>query len=266
MRVRTGWGVAVVLSLAASLVATAPGEVSAAPPGNDQIIAFVARGVGNGHGRGMSQWGAYGRAVNGGQSWQTILDSYYGGTANGAASEPGLRIRLTGWDGDAQVTVISPSGQAQWNGSATGYGALFAFETAANQFDVWGAASPGCWGSTEPASGWVPLASATPGPIVFSTTVDAASAASGDVLGVCEPDGSITHYRGLVEFRNTTDGNRLVNQLDAELYLPRRDPQGGRSQLGIGRWGSRDERPPGTSRRRPFLRSLAEPLLVRQDV
>ena len=30
-------------------------NVVAAPPGDEEVVAFVVRGVGNGHGRGMSQ-------------------------------------------------------------------------------------------------------------------------------------------------------------------------------------------------------------------
>jgi stage II sporulation protein D len=41
--------------------------------------AFVLRGVGNGHGVGMSQWGAIGRA-RAGQDARSILAAYYPGT------------------------------------------------------------------------------------------------------------------------------------------------------------------------------------------
>src|SRR5262245_44511989 len=97
-------GVTLLLGALAVPLAVAPhggtdaGIVHAAPPGNGQVVAYVARGVGNGHGRGLSQWGAYGRAVNGGQSWQQILDAYYGGTVNGNLGNPAFRVRLMDWD------------------------------------------------------------------------------------------------------------------------------------------------------------------------
>jgi peptidoglycan hydrolase-like amidase len=47
----------------------------------------------------MSQWGAYGRAVNGGQTWQQILDAYYGGTISGTAPNQTRHVRLVGFDG-----------------------------------------------------------------------------------------------------------------------------------------------------------------------
>jgi SpoIID/LytB domain protein len=43
------------------------------------LNGFLFRGKGNGHGLGMSQWGARGRASNG-QDYRKILSSYYSGT------------------------------------------------------------------------------------------------------------------------------------------------------------------------------------------
>ncbi len=114
MRVRVSIVVATIL---ASVLPVSP--VLAAPAGNDSVVAFIVRGVGNGHGRGLSQWGAYGRAVNGGQSWQTILDAYYGGTISGTRSEPNMRVQLTKFDGLETVGVISRAGAARWHGSTT---------------------------------------------------------------------------------------------------------------------------------------------------
>src|SRR5688572_31545843 len=54
-------GVAILLgAIAMPLAVAPPGVIDAAPPGSGQIVAYVARGVGNGHGRGLSQWGAFG--------------------------------------------------------------------------------------------------------------------------------------------------------------------------------------------------------------
>ena len=285
-----------VLSFGALVAIPSTAPVNAAPAGDDSVVAFVVRGVGNGHGRGLSQWGSYGRAVAG-QSWQQILDAYYGGTEPGSASKPDLRVRLTPWDGVATVGVISTGAKAAWNGSAAIYSSMYAVEVAANQFDVYGATSGlGCPGSApfivpkvvlsngmtgqdvtrmqqllahfgfspgpidgifgnqteaalksfqtasgllidgtwdeadwtaaeerledEDAPGWQQLGDDVTGPIRFSTSLDQSTAGSADVLGVCEPDGSITHYRGLVEFLNGSDGtNRVVNELDVENYL-----------------------------------------------
>ena len=53
---------------------------------------FTIRGAGFGHGVGMSQYGAYGYALNG-ASYRDILGHYYTGTAIGKAN-PGQRVRV----------------------------------------------------------------------------------------------------------------------------------------------------------------------------
>ena len=297
---------AIALVAAGALATTSTSTpVSAAPSGDDEVIAFEVRGVGNGHGRGLSQWGSYGRAVDG-QSWQEILDAYYGGTEPGSAAESDFRVRLSPWVGAGTVGVISRSGKAAWNGSTAKYTSMYAVEVAADRFDVYGATSGfGCFGSSSftvpkvqlvngdngqnvtwmqqllshfgfspgPVDGifgdmtqdaledfqaaeglaedgtwdaadwnraeqrlqgqdappWKKLtAEPVDGPIRFTTSVNQTSAGAADVLGVCEPDGSITHYRGAIEFLHTGDGNRVVNELNIENYLrgvvPRESP------------------------------------------
>ena len=55
-------------------------------PGRDGSIALLTlRGTGYGHGVGMCQWGAIGRA-RAGQDFRTILGTYYPGTTIGAIS------------------------------------------------------------------------------------------------------------------------------------------------------------------------------------
>jgi len=55
-----------------------------ATTGRDGAIArLVLRGTGYGHGVGMCQWGAIGRA-RAGQDFHTILRTYYPGTTVGA--------------------------------------------------------------------------------------------------------------------------------------------------------------------------------------
>lgn len=46
---------------------------------NGDLVRVVFKGRGNGHGVGMCQWGAIGRA-RAGQSWESILQTYYPGT------------------------------------------------------------------------------------------------------------------------------------------------------------------------------------------
>lgn len=188
---------------------------SATPAGNDQVIALVVRGTGNGHGRGLSQWGAYGRALAG-QSWQEILGAYYGGTEPGSASEPNLRVRLTKWDDSPQIGVISVGATARWNGSTLTYASMYAVETSQNTFSVFGSGSLGC--PTDVSIAWQHVGTTT-GPVVFSTPEDQSAAAPGAVLGLCDPTGTVTHYRGSLELLDVGGVNRVVNQLDVENYL-----------------------------------------------
>ncbi|MCB0966958.1 MAG: peptidoglycan-binding protein, partial [Ilumatobacter sp.] len=289
-----------VAGLVAGVVVAVPAaSVQAEPAGDDAVIAFLARGVGNGHGRGLSQWGAYGRA-QAGQTWEQILDAYYGGTSMGTRTGD-IRVRLTNWDGRGTFGVMSTSTSARWAGtntsSSTDYQSLYAVETSNNVFSIYGVttgrACPGDSALTVPkttlqqgssgqsvrdlqtllyhfgydpkgvdgsfgpltraavvafqtdegvpadgvwnADDWAeaetrlqsmggvdfgsPVAVNVTGPITFTTTVADTVASPGDVLGACEPDGSITHYRGELEFHHTGDGNRVVNELDTELYL-----------------------------------------------
>lgn len=124
--------------------------VAAAPPGDDAIVAFVVRGVGNGHGRGLSQWGAYGRALAG-QTWTQILDTYYSNTTLGDRPGAQIRVRLTRWNGSATVGVLSQGGTAAWSagggGGSSGHRALYAQEVAPNQFRVYGSANYVCPGA-----------------------------------------------------------------------------------------------------------------------
>ena len=68
--------------------------------------------------------------------------------------------------------------------------------------------------------GWVYLGK-TYGPVVFSTSQDQTTAAPGDVLGLCQPDGSVVHYRGDIRvlFDPATGQPRTVNDVLVENYL-----------------------------------------------
>ncbi len=119
---------------------TIPG--AAAPPvaeavgSPDDIIAFVVEGTGHGHGRGMSQWGAYGYAVDHGWTSDQILNHYYGGTEAGTVStNERIRVRLTDYDGQGTVSVISHQANGvRWNGNSAP--AMRAVETSTGVFRI----------------------------------------------------------------------------------------------------------------------------------
>jgi peptidoglycan hydrolase-like amidase/putative cell wall-binding protein len=297
--------------VSAAVIAPPAVTVTANQASESEILGVWVEGTGNGHGRGLSQWGAYGRALAG-QSWQQILDEYYGGTELGdvaagehAPAEPGqITIRMVSLDGFGTTGVISQSAPVQWNGQTArsmyaqyvtgntyeifvsdsracpastfptlpngpiaagsadiasvtaiqrfltvfGYGpgpidgqfgpmttaAVGRFQTAS------GLASNGVWGSAEAnagrvamnaadqAAGWRSLGQTT-APVTFSIGVDETTAAGGDVLGLCNRNGTVTHYRGqILALRDSAGALRTVNRVGFENYLrgvvPRETP------------------------------------------
>ncbi len=272
--------------------------VEAAP---DDIIAIVIDGTGNGHGRGMSQWGAYGYAVDHGWTWQEILAHYYGGTDSGTTpAGQRIAVRLTDYDGMGEVGVISHGSPVRWE---THSGAsMRAVETSAGVFDVYSSPQIACpgtssltvpdgpvvqasgynasavlvqrflktfhdssivvdgyfgnqtngvlasWQSDEglpvdgttwnqddatraraiiDASGsavsWTKVGTHTQSagdPVRFtSTDGENTSTDRGDVLGVCSTTGAINHYRGAIEVLSSSDGNRVVSDVNIEGYV-----------------------------------------------
>ncbi len=199
----------------ASTARATPARTGTAAATTRQVVALVLRGTGFGHGRGLSQWGAYGWAVTHGWTWQQILAHYYGGTGPGLTAVTNrIGVRLLRNDGRATVGVISATGTAVWNGVTAP--ALYAHETAPDTYDVYRAETPTCPGN----GSWTLVSSGVPGPIVFSTTTSETSGASGDVLGLCETDASVTHYRGTIELTHNSAGDRrVVNRVGIESYL-----------------------------------------------
>jgi peptidoglycan hydrolase-like protein with peptidoglycan-binding domain len=267
----------------------------------DDIIAIVIDGTGNGHGRGLSQWGAYGYAVDHGWGWQKILDHYYGGTISATtAAGQRIKVRLTAYDAMGEVGVISHGADVAW-GSFRG-ASMRAVETSAGVFDIYSAPTIACpsasslsvpngpvvqsqgynadaqrvqrflrtffdagiaidgyfgpqtagvlaawqadrglpvdsstWNRDDADEARVQIAAAggsvswtrvgthtqtTANPVRFTTAAgDSAAADRSDVLGVCSSSGAVNHYRGAIEVVNSSDGNRVVNNVLAEAYV-----------------------------------------------
>lgn len=98
----------------------------------DGDVTFNGRGFG--HGRGMSQWGAYGYAVDLGADYRSILDHYYGGTTlAGDAGNPAVKVELTRMIN--KETVISGPG-LNINGYDIGHNAIRIRGIASNTFEV----------------------------------------------------------------------------------------------------------------------------------
>ena len=134
--------------LGAAAITTAP---FGAPSASAQtpIVSVVVDGTGNGHGRGMSQWGAYGWAVDQGKDWSWILDHYYGGTAMGDADTTGtIDVQLKALDGATTVGVVSyvGAGNVNWGGKVAA--SMYATEVGPNLFQVYSAPTVACPAAT----------------------------------------------------------------------------------------------------------------------
>jgi hypothetical protein len=130
------------LGLAVPVALGAPASPASAAP--TDIVAVIVDGVGNGHGRGMSQWGAYGWAVDQGWNWVQILDHYYGGTSNGTvnSAQTRIKVRLLGLDNLNTVGLVSHGPGVSWGGHTRA--SMYAVETSPGTFDVYGTGSIAC--------------------------------------------------------------------------------------------------------------------------
>ena len=233
-------------SLVTSLLASTPVATVQAEP--LPPVGVIIRGHGNGHGRGLSQYGSLGWATKLGASWQDILNFYYGGssrtiatlTEDDASALPGgvMSVRLQTLDA-RPTAVISDNITASWAGAAGKYGGLVARMVSNNVYDIYGIATATCAADTDNPAGFTLIGDNVAGPIDFVSAQGSipTAVAPSDLLGVCEPatttykTGRIRYYRGSI--RSTIDilGNRrTVNILNAESYLrgvvPRESPAG----------------------------------------
>ena len=220
-------------------------------------IGIVVRGHGNGHGRGLSQYGALGWATKLNATWQDILNFYYGGsgrtisllTAADAGATPGgvMSVRLTALDG-ATTSVVSDNASLSWVGKPETYGALVAIPVARNTYDIYGSPSATCSLTTAAPVGFTQIGDNVSGPIDFATTNGALPTAVGptDFIGLCEAatttykSGKIRYYRGGIRAVADGSGNhRTINLVPTEGYVrgvvPRESPAGWADQAaGLG--------------------------------
>ena len=234
------------VSLLTSFIASAPNTAVQAEP--LPPLGVVIRGHGNGHGRGLSQYGALGWATKLGSSWQDILNFYYGGSGRTLATltdadvplSPGgiMSVRLQTLDA-RPTAVISDNITASWTGAAGSYGGLIARMVSNNVYDVYGSATATCAADIDNPAGFTLLGDNVAGPIDFVSAQGSVLTAVSptDLLGACEPPsttyktGRIRYYRGSIRATIDILGNRrTVNLLNAESYLrgvvPRESPAG----------------------------------------
>jgi stage II sporulation protein D len=150
---------------------------------------FAIRGGGDGHGIGMSQYGAYGYALHG-ADYQTILAHYYQGTAL-ATTNPGQTVR-----------VLLATGRASFAG-ATGVSGSAARLSPATTYTV---KATGAKLAITTATG------RTVGTFAAPLTVTAPAAAPLSVPGL----GS---YRGSLQFSPAGGGVQTVNAIGLDDYV-----------------------------------------------
>ena len=212
-----------------------------AAPGDPNVgLAIVIEGQGNGHGRGLSQYGAVGWSTIYGKDWTWILDHYYGDTSMGAVpAGTRMTVRLTAQD-DLQTAVIAADGNAFWVGGTPGYfTSMVAREISSADgqytYQVWGKTGTAeCPASNDSLASWVSLGPVTTAAGLASVTFSVAgaddpAAPAASLLGVCDSAGAVRHYRGNIFASNGTSGeNRTMNDVEIESYvrgvIPRESP------------------------------------------
>lgn len=195
---------------------------AAAPQAARADENVVLDGHGNGHGIGLSQWGAYGYAVDLGWTSAQILDHYYGGTvaASVGPNDANITVRLMKLD-DQQTAVVHDRSQLVVDGVDGGpWGAIVARETAPGTYTVWALPTAACPAATDDLATWPVVGSGLGSVTIHTATDTSASADYADLLAVCEPGGAIRSYRGAIRAANGTDGeNRTINIAPLEQYL-----------------------------------------------
>jgi hypothetical protein len=227
--------------LASTMSWLAPVAPAQAAPGDPNIgLAMVIEGQGNGHGRGLSQYGAVGWATVYGKDWTWILDHYYGGTVMGAVpAGTRMTVRLTAQD-DLQTAVIAFGGNAFWAGGTPGYFTSMVTREIASAngrytYQVWGKTGAAeCPSSNDSLASWVRLDTVTTAAGLPSVTfsvpgADDPATPAASLLGVCDSAGAVRHYRGNIYASNGTSGeNRTINDVEIESYvrgvIPRESP------------------------------------------
>jgi SpoIID/LytB domain protein len=212
-----------VASLALSAVVVGAPVVAPSTAAAAEVVVTLD-GAGNGHGFGLSQWGAYGYAVDHGWSAAQILDHYYNGTVAGSVPlDTTITVRLQNLD-DAQTAVVSESGGLVVDGLAGGpWKSVLAREVSPSVYSVWARADAQVCPSSSgnPAStGWTLIAGSVATKVDIRTQADTTTAAFPSLPAVCEPGGKVRSYRGFIRAVNGTAGeNRTVNVAPLEHYL-----------------------------------------------
>lgn len=188
--------------------------MSAATPATAAIKGDVTiNGHGYGHGRGLSQYGSLGYAVDHGWDYTRILDHYYGGTTLGSVPNDDITVELLSLRG----TTPAITGQSvRVNGVPTDAPVLRVRREAPGRFAV--DTAPACGGP------WTSWSGVLGSGLQITSTAEQTHAG---LLKVCEGSGA-RGYRGIFEVHEGAGFLAIVNRLPVESYLlgvvPRESP------------------------------------------
>ena len=192
-------------------------------------LGVVVLGHGNGHGVGLSQWGAFSWAKNQNKSAAEILAFYYGAdsvlskvSAQESTSE--FSVSLSAFNDRTRLVFVSPSADVPLFSSAVGAGVVPVFGSLV--FEVVPNSAPPKWRVAKSVSrsctptGLVEVPGTFGPSTVFSPISQQPDAPVTSLPLVCSPTGALLAYRGVFAIRHGTLGElRLVNVVSVESYL-----------------------------------------------
>ena len=205
---------------------------------------IVVYGRGFGHGRGLSQYGAYGWATTSGWSWEQIIDFYYGGATGNTRSpleapNQEMSIWLSLFNAK-QTGVVSDSGTMRLledTDQARRFTSMIAREKTGTErvYQVWGSVERKCLAEADvPETSGFTLIGEFSGQASFLTNASQDSAGAAlETVGLCEPKtaslNQVRYYRGLIRaMNNSKNENRTINIARLDDYLrgvvPRESP------------------------------------------
>ncbi len=235
--------IAAFLCAASLIVGFVPAQVAQAEEGQlpGGVIIY---GRGFGHGRGLSQYGAYGWATVHGWSWEQILDFYYGGaTGNSRSNLEAPNQEMTTWlsaMNNRQTGVVSDSGTMRLledPDQGRRFTSMVAREKSGAQrvYQVWGSGERKCLNESDSpeAAGFTLIGEFNETASFVTNSSQDPGASALDTVGLCEPRSAsanqVRYYRGIVRaMNNTKNENRTINIARLDDYLrgvvPRESP------------------------------------------
>lgn len=214
--------VAAALTVLGVLTAPPAGAAEGYPRPAGTTLELAGRGYG--HGRGMSQWGAYGAAAGPAHlTWQQIVAFYYPGTSAAQRVDQPVRVRLD-QVGTGATTVAAGNGLSLHAGSCT-----VVLPTTSSVITYWRVRRASAttfaleFYNSSPTDrqwhAWTPRGTGCP---AAATTPEWTFSGTGDVVRVLLPSGTVRTYRGVI--RTIADPSlatrqRTLNDLDLESYL-----------------------------------------------